>query len=113
MFWKKGYQDPKHDLETMIVKPKAVEKKLLWNQNCEFEIKTVLTLAIAGARNIFWQDSVAYNYNLRTTVLLCLTATGEALIMNLSLNITPKRGSGTQKQSTGKSSAIIAPTRKS
>ena len=33
MFWKKGYQDPKPILETMITKPKAVEKKLLWNQN--------------------------------------------------------------------------------
>ena len=33
MFWKKGYQDPKPILETMIAKPKAVEKKLLWNQN--------------------------------------------------------------------------------
>ena len=48
MFWKKGYQDPKPILETMIAKPKAVEKKLLWNQNCVFEIKTDLTLVGNG-----------------------------------------------------------------
>ena len=48
MFWKKGYQDPKPILETMIAKPKAVEKKLLWNQNCVFEIKIDLTLVGNG-----------------------------------------------------------------
>ena len=46
---RRGTKTPKTTLETMIIKPKAVIKKLPWNQNCVFEIKIDLALVGNGS----------------------------------------------------------------
>ena len=65
MFWKKGYQDPKKILETiiLIVKPKAVEKEASLKSNCVFEIK--IDLSLVGNGTPHFLDLYIYISSLR------------------------------------------------